>query len=69
MTKPWFQPKSIRLRDGELVVYRRTRTLIYQCRYKLADGTWQGILTGHRRGNLGGHRGTEEGCAAQIVGV
>ena len=46
MTKPWFQPKSIRLRDGELVVYRRTRTLIYQCRYKLADGTWHRRSTG-----------------------
>ena len=46
MTKPWFQPKSVRLRDGELVVYRRTRTLIYQCRYKLADGTWHRRSTG-----------------------
>ena len=46
MTKPFLQPKSIRLRDGELVVYRRTRTLIYQCRYKLADGTWHRRSTG-----------------------
>ena len=46
MTKPFLQPKSVRLRDGELVVYRRTRTLIYQCRYKLADGTWHRCSTG-----------------------
>ena len=34
------QPQSILLRDGELVLYRRTRSLLYQCRYKLADGAW-----------------------------
>jgi hypothetical protein len=30
---------SIRLREGELVVYLRTRSLKFQCRFKLADGT------------------------------
>ena len=40
------QAQSIRLRDGELVVYRRTRSLVYQCRYKLADGTWVRQTTG-----------------------
>jgi integrase len=30
----------IYLRDGEVVLYRRSRSLLYQCRYKLADGTW-----------------------------
>ena len=40
------QPKSIYLRDGELVAYRRTRSLLYQCRYKLADGTWTMQTTG-----------------------
>ena len=30
----------IHLRDGEVVLYRRSRSLLYQCRYKLADGTW-----------------------------
>jgi integrase len=34
------------LRDGEVVVYRRTRSLLYQCRYKLADGTWHRQTTG-----------------------
>jgi integrase len=33
-------PQVVYLRDGELVVYRRTRSLLYQCRYKLADGSW-----------------------------
>ena len=33
------QPQSVYLRDGELVVYRRTRSRLFQCRYKLADGT------------------------------
>jgi hypothetical protein len=32
------QPHIIYLRDGEVVVYRRTRSLLYQCRYKRADG-------------------------------
>ena len=32
--------QAIYLRDGEVVLYRRSRSLLYQCRYKLADGTW-----------------------------
>ncbi len=32
--------QPIYLRDGELVLYRRTRSLLFQCRYKLTDGTW-----------------------------
>ena len=39
-------PPFIRLRDGELIVYRRSRSLLYQCRYKLADGTWVRQTTG-----------------------
>jgi integrase len=34
------------LRDGEVVVYRRSRSLLYQCRYKLSDGTWLRQSTG-----------------------
>jgi hypothetical protein len=30
-------PNVLLLRDGELVLYRRTRSLLYQCRFKLAD--------------------------------
>ncbi len=43
---PSTQPQTIRLRDGELVLYRRSRSLLYQCRYKLADGTWHRQSTG-----------------------
>ena len=39
-------PHSVSLRDGEPVVYRRSRSLLYQCRYKLADGTWVRQTTG-----------------------
>ena len=42
------QPQSIYLRDGELVLYRRSRSLLYQCRYRLADGTWVRQTTGNR---------------------
>jgi integrase len=43
---PSTQPQTIHLRDGELVLYRRSRSLLYQCRYKLADGTWHRQSTG-----------------------
>jgi len=33
-------PTQLHLRDGEVVLYRRRHSLQYQCRYKLADGTW-----------------------------
>jgi integrase len=32
--------QQLYLRDGEVVLYRRRYSLQYQCRYKLADGTW-----------------------------
>jgi len=38
-------PNLVYLRDGEVVIYRRTRSLLYQCRYKLADGTWHRTST------------------------
>ena len=37
---------GLRLRDGEVVIYRRTRSLLYQCRFKLANGTWHRQTTG-----------------------
>ena len=40
------EPEIIHLRDGELVLYRRERSQRFQCRYKLADGTWQRQSTG-----------------------
>jgi hypothetical protein len=36
----------IHLRAGDLVVYRRSRSVLYQCRYKLADGSWHRQSTG-----------------------
>jgi len=39
-------PTAFCLRDGEVVIYRRTRNLLYQCRYKLADGAWHRQTTG-----------------------
>jgi hypothetical protein len=34
------QAQPIRARDGEVVVYKRQNSTHYQCRFKLADGTW-----------------------------
>jgi integrase len=39
-------PTAIYLRDSEVVIYRRSRSLLYQCRYKLANGTWHRQTTG-----------------------
>jgi integrase len=39
------QPSVLLLRDVELVLYRRTRSLLYQCRFKLADGGWHRFST------------------------
>jgi hypothetical protein len=39
------QPSILLLRDGEVVLYRRTRSLLYQCRFKLADGKWHRFST------------------------
>lgn len=39
------QPNVLLLRDGELVLYRRSRSLLYQCRFKLADGKWHRFST------------------------
>lgn len=43
---PTTQPSTIHLRDGDLVLYRRSRSLLYQCRYRLADGSWHRQSTG-----------------------
>jgi integrase len=34
------QPAQIQLRDGEVVVFRRQDSPLWQCRFKLQDGTW-----------------------------
>lgn len=38
---------AVHLRDGELVVFRNRRSPIWQCRYKLRDGTWIRASTRH----------------------
>jgi integrase len=35
-------------RDGDVVLYRRPDSQIWQVRYKMLDGTWQRQTTGHR---------------------
>jgi len=40
------QPDTVYLRDGEVILYRRSRSLLYQCRYKLSDGSWTRRTTG-----------------------
>ena len=35
-------------RDGDVVLYRRPDSQIWQRRYKMLDGTWQRQTTGHR---------------------
>jgi integrase len=39
-------PHTLYLRDGELAIYRRPRSLLYQCRFKLPDGKWLRQSTG-----------------------
>ena len=36
------------LRDGAVVLYRRSRSSIWQVRYRLGDRRWQRSTTGHR---------------------
>lgn len=31
------QPDTVYLRDGDVILYRRSRSLLYQCRYKLSE--------------------------------
>ncbi len=40
------QPTTLLLRDGEVVLYRRKNSVVFQCRYKLADGRWHRRSTG-----------------------
>ena len=38
-------PNLIYLRDSEVVLYKRSSTPIYQCRFKLADKGWVRVST------------------------
>jgi len=33
-------PSVLHLRDGEVIVYRRPNTPVWQCRFKRQDGSW-----------------------------
>ena len=39
-------PRTHTLRDGELVLYKRKRSRVWQCKYKLFTGQWVRISTG-----------------------
>jgi integrase len=39
------QPTQIHLRDGEVVLFRRHDSPLWQCRFKLQDGTWHRVST------------------------
>jgi integrase len=41
-------PRIHHLRDGAVVLYRRSRSLVWQVRYKLEDKRWHRSSTGHR---------------------
>lgn len=39
------QPTQIHLRDGEVVLFRRHDSPLWQCRFKLQDGSWHRVST------------------------
>jgi integrase len=44
-TLPYTEPTLLHLRDGEVVLFKRASSPLWQCRYKLADGSWQRVST------------------------
>jgi len=38
-------PHQLYLRDGEVVIYKRPRSAIWQCRFKQQNNTWARIST------------------------
>lgn len=44
-TLAYTEPRLIHLRDGEVVLFKRAGSPLWQCRYKLADGSWQRVPT------------------------
>jgi integrase len=44
-TLTYTDPQVIHLRDGEVVLFKRGDSPLWQCRYKLADGSWQRVST------------------------
>ena len=39
------QPHILHLRDGEVVLYRRGDSPVWQCSFKLQDGSWLRLST------------------------
>ena len=37
--------QSLFLRDGEVVIFRRPNSPLWQCRFKRQDGTWERVST------------------------
>lgn len=46
-TLPTAQPHTVEIRDGEVVLFKRSRSRIWQCRFKLDDQRWYRQTTGH----------------------
>lgn len=44
-TLAYTEPSLIHLRDGEVVLFKRIGSPLWQCRYKLANGSWQRVST------------------------
>jgi len=44
-TLAYTEPTLIHLRDGEVVLFKRISSPLWQCRYKLADGSWLRVST------------------------
>jgi integrase len=44
-TLAYTDPQVIHLRDGEVILFKRAASPLWQCRYKLADGSWQRLST------------------------
>jgi hypothetical protein len=38
-------PQSLFFRDGEVVIFRRPSSPLWQCRFKRQDGTWERVST------------------------
>lgn len=44
-TLSFANPQSLFLRDGEVVIFRRPASPLWQCRFKQQDGTWERVST------------------------
>jgi hypothetical protein len=45
-TLAYTEPHTIHLRDGEVALFNRRHSVLRQCRYKFANGTWHRTSTG-----------------------